>query len=164
MPRLKPNLDEIQKYGAMLETTPRAIADVTKGLSEARLRWSPSKKDWSAVEVLAHLRSCEELWSYSIYAMLAENQPTLALVDERRWAKAAQYTTGEFQYSFQVYSLRRTELLRVLKDLPDEAWERTAIIEGRTYSVFSQVRRMALHEIEHIEQIKTVILAGEGVE
>lgn len=162
MPRLKPTPDEIQKYGEMLETTPRSITRLVTNVSEERLRWSPSKKDWSAVEVLAHLRACEELWSYSIYAMLGETTPTLALLDERRWAKTTQYATLDFRSSFQVYALRRLELLHVLKDLPEAAWERTAVIEGRSHSVFSQVRRMALHEVEHIQQIADVIEAAKA--
>src|SRR5262245_13593108 len=97
MPKLISTPKEIAKYCSMLEETPRRIAALTEGLSEERLHWSPGKKDWSVVDILAHIRSCEELWSYSIYAMLAENSPTLALLDERRWAKAAQYATLDFQ-------------------------------------------------------------------
>jgi hypothetical protein len=38
------------------------------------------------VEILAHLRACDDLWSHSIYAMLAQDNPALPLLDERRWA------------------------------------------------------------------------------
>jgi hypothetical protein len=90
-----------------------------------------------------------EIWSFSIHAMLAEDNPSLPLLDERRWAKAACYATLEFHKSFQAFALQREELLCVLRDLPQDAWSRTAVIEGRTHSVFSQARRMALHEQEH---------------
>ncbi len=77
MPKIQPTPAEIQKYLALLEATPRFIASMTTELDEVRYHWSPSKRDWSAVEVLAHLRACEAVWSFTIYAMLVENNPTL---------------------------------------------------------------------------------------
>jgi len=34
-----------------------------------------------------------------------------------------------------------------------EEWFRPAVIRGRTHTVFSQTRRMALHEADHWERI-----------
>jgi hypothetical protein len=148
---------EIEKYLAMLAAFPQTLAAGTAGLSENQLRWSPSKKDWSIVEVLAHLRACTEIWSFSIYAMLTENHPVLPLLDERRWTKAAHYATFTFQNSFQIFVLQRDELLTVLKVLDFDTWARSASIEGRNHTIFSQTRRMALHETEHIAQIQTLL-------
>jgi hypothetical protein len=160
MPRIKITPAEIEKYLALLAATPERIAALTAGLDEARLRWSPSKKDWSVVEILAHLRACETVWTFSIYAMLSENNPALPLLDERRWAKAARYADASFADSFQQFSLKRAELLNALRHLPEEAWSRSATIEGRTHTVFSQSRRMALHEQEHAAQLEAAAQAA----
>ena len=157
MPRLQASPPEIQKYLALLEETPRLITTCIGGANEDTLRKSPGKRDWSPVEVLAHLRACDDLWSHSIYAMLAEDNPTLPLLDERRWARSRRYADLSFYTSFQAFTLSRGELLYVLRVLPHEAWSRTATIKGRTHSVFSQARRLALHESEHCEQLKTLI-------
>jgi hypothetical protein len=148
---------EIEKYLALLDEFPRTVAARTVGLSEAQLRWSPDKKDWSIVEVLAHLRACAEIWSFTMYAMLTENKPVFPLLDECRWAKAARYATFEFQPAFQSFCLQRQELLVVLKTLDLENWARSANIEGRNHTVFSQARRMALHETEHLNQIQALL-------
>lgn len=148
---------EIEKYLVMLEALPETITAKTEGLSETHLRWSHGKKDWSIVDVLAHLRSCAEIWSFSMYAMLTENNPTLPLLDERRWAKAARYATFEFEHSFQLFCAQRRELLAVLKALEFESWARSANIESRNHTVFSQARRMALHENEHLDQIQALL-------
>jgi hypothetical protein len=55
----------------------------------------------------------------------------------------------DFDRSLDVFTLRREELLRVLRGLSEERWGKSAVIEGRTHSVFSQARRLALHELEH---------------
>ncbi len=157
MSRLIPTPGEIQKHLVTLEETPRRIAACTQGLAEERLSWKPEARLWSPVEVLAHLRGCEDLWSFSIYAMLSQDNPCLALLDERRWAKIARYSELEFQKSFQAFALKRLELLNVLRALPEEAWLRTADIGGRKHSVYSQARRMAKHESEHCDQIAAIL-------
>jgi hypothetical protein len=44
----------------------------------------------------------------------------------------------------------------VLRLLDEAGWAKTANIAGQTHSVFSQARRMALHEGEHCEQIEII--------
>ncbi len=63
--------------------------------------------------------------------------------------------------SLQVFSLQRENLLRVLKALPFVAWERSAIIFERKHTVFTQTRRMAKHEEEHVEQIASLLRRTE---
>src|SRR5262249_45036243 len=94
--------------------------------------------------------------THSIYAMLAEESPKLALLDERRWAKATGYVRLKFRPSLRAFILQREELLDVLQKLPFDAWSRKADIGGRNHTVFSQARRMALHEIEHCVQLETL--------
>ena len=153
MPRLQITPAEIDKHLARLADTPQRIAAYTTQLSDEQLHTKPGARDWSASEILAHLRACEEVWTHSIYAMLSENQPEVPLLDERRWAKVARYAEHEFAAALHVFTLRRAELLIVLNGLSLENWSRTASIGGRTHTVFSQVRRMALHEAEHCQQL-----------
>ncbi len=157
MPRLKPTPKEIDLHLTQLAENPAAIQTIVAGLSADDLRWSPGKKHWSAVEILAHLRACADVWCFSIYAMLTENQPALPLLDERRWAKALGYAALPFDVSLNAYVVQREHLVRTLMSLDTEAWERTATIEGRSHSVFSQTRRMALHEVEHLNQFRDVV-------
>jgi hypothetical protein len=157
MPRLKFTAKEIHEYLSLLENTIRRISALTAELTDEQLALSPGKRDWSAVEILAHLRACTDVWTHTIYAMLAEDNPTLPLLDERRWAKVTRYAALGFRQSFQAFTLSREELLHVLRDLSEEAWARTCDIGGRKHSVFSQVRRMALHEQEHCGQIEETV-------
>ena len=45
--------------------------------------------------------------------------------------------------------------LRGSKIVPD--WSRGAMIKDRRHTVFSQARRMALHEVTHCEQIEGLV-------
>jgi DinB family. len=149
---------DIEKFVQILSETPSRISQAVKGLDEARLQFKGDKKSWSANDILAHLRSCADLWTHSIYAMLAENEPIFSDINERKWAKVTRYAELPFDKSFHVFSLQRENLLWVLKVLPFEAWERSALIFERKHTVFTQIRRMAKHESEHCEQIESLLL------
>lgn len=157
MPRLKPTPKEIELHLTQLADTPLNLQGMVVGFSDADLHWSPSSKDWSVVEVLAHIRACADVWAFSIYAILTENQPSLPLLDERHWAKTLGYAALPFETSFNTFSAQREDLVRPLRGLSPEQWERTCQIEGCNHSVFSQTRRMALHEIEHMAQFQAVV-------
>jgi hypothetical protein len=126
-------------------------------LEENRLQYKADAKSWSVNEILAHLRSCADLWTHSIYAMLAEKEPVFSDINERKWAKITRYAELPFNQSFQAYSLQRESLVTVLKDLPFDNWERSALIIERHHTVFTQTRRMAKHETEHLEQIEALL-------
>ena len=148
---------EVQKYLKIISETPERIGLLVKGLDADRLHYRADVRSWSVNDILAHLRSCADLWTHSIYAMLAEKEPTFSDIDERRWAKVTRYAELPFYRSFQAYSLQRESLVHVLKDLPFESWERSALILARRHTVFTQTRRLAKHEIEHLGQIERLL-------
>ena len=154
---MKATPSEINKYLVRLSETPQRIVQAVDDMDPARLQQRVDAKSWSANDILAHLRSCADLWTHSIYAMLAEMEPQFSDIDERKWAKITRYVELPFEESFQAFSLQRKNLLRVLQELPFESWERSAIIFGRKHTVFTQTRRMAKHEAEHIEQLESLL-------
>lgn len=154
---MRATASEIEKYLRLLEETTHRIAAASKGIDDMRLQFKHDKKSWSANDILAHLRSCSDLWTHSIYGMLAEHEPAFSDINERKWANVTRYAELPFVESFQAFSLQRENLLRVLKALPFESWERSAIIFGRRHTVFTQARRMAKHENEHCEQIESLL-------
>src|SRR6266487_2018028 len=100
---MKATLDEIEKYLQSLEETARRLAILAKGVDAARLQNKPDKKAWSANDILAHLRSCADVWTHSIYAMLAENESMLPDINERKWAKVTRYAELPFAENFQAF-------------------------------------------------------------
>jgi uncharacterized damage-inducible protein DinB len=151
---------DIEKHVAILSQTPHQIAQAVKEIDETRLQSKADAKSWSVNDILAHLRSCADLWTHSIYAMLAASEPVFSDVDERKWARVTRYAKLPFHESFKAYSLQRENLVRVLKELPFESWERSAIIFERKHTVITQTRRMAKHEMEHVEQIEALLRQG----
>jgi hypothetical protein len=144
---------EIEKYLDLLAGTPDHIALITRDASEEQLHHKASKQDWSVRDILAHLRACSDVWGNSIEAMLADENPMLPDVHPRHWLKQTNYLDLSFRESLMALASQRAKMLSVLRQLSFEDWGRPGVIGVRKHTVFSQARRMAKHEAEHITQI-----------
>jgi hypothetical protein len=77
----------IEQILTILAETPPRIATLTAGLASAQLHAASSHGEWSANDVLAHLRACGDVWGNNIMAMLAQDRPMLRGVNPRAWSK-----------------------------------------------------------------------------
>lgn len=147
---------EIAIVLGLLTGTPQRIAAAIGALNDDQLRQRPDKKTWSANDILAHLKSCADVWGETIAAMLRDDEPALEHVHPRTWQKRTNYPEMPFQESFRDFVDQRRALLQMLNELPFADWSRGAMIKNRRHTIFSQARRMALHEVTHCEQIETL--------
>src|SRR5579884_3280234 len=89
---------------AQLNETPGRLATLTDELSPAQLRTAPAPGEWSANDVLAHLRACADMWGGCITRMLVEDHPTLRAVNPRSWIKKTNYRELEFAPSLHAFT------------------------------------------------------------
>jgi hypothetical protein len=145
----------------LLAETPSRIAALTADLAPDQLQTSPAHDEWSANDVLAHLRACADVWGNCIVAILAEDTPTLRAINPRTWIKKTDYLDLEFQPSLHAFTTQRADLLAVLEPLPPDAWLRTATVTGagkaleRTVLFYAQW--LARHERPHVKQIAHIV-------
>ncbi len=144
----------------MLAATPSRLADLTQGLSPAQLLEPPEPGEWSARDVLAHLRACADMWGKYSLLILNEDRPTFKAVNPTTWIKQTDYGEQEFQPSLQAFTTQRTDLLAVLEPLSPEAWYRTATVTGagkpRQRSVYTYAQWLANHERSHFRQVENI--------
>ncbi|HEU4746783.1 MAG TPA: DinB family protein [Anaerolineales bacterium] len=150
----------VEQILTALAEGPSRIAEHTVSLTRAQLHGAPSPGEWSANEVLAHLRSCADVWGECIATILHQDKPTIRAVNPRTWIERTDYPEQEFRSSLQVFSAQRTALLRVLEALSPEAWSRSATVTGAgkvlERTVYSYADWMAEHERPHLKQIKRI--------
>ena len=60
----------IEQNLTMLAAAPSRITELTKGMSLVQLVTSPEPDEWSARDVLAHLRACSDMWGKYILMIL----------------------------------------------------------------------------------------------
>ena len=151
----------IEQVLTMLAETPPRLAALTAGLAPAQLHATPSHGEWSANDVLAHLRACADVWGNCMVAIITQDNPTLRALNPRTWIKKTDYLEQEFQPSLRAFATQRTELLTVLKPLTPKGWSRTATVTGAgqvlEQTVLYYARRLAVHERRHLKQIERIV-------
>jgi hypothetical protein len=152
---------EIERILSLLAQTPDRISIMSIGYENTRLTFKPDETAWSANDILAHLRSCADVWGKSILAMISNDHPTLRYVSPRTWVRKTNYPTLEFRVSLEGFTRQRNELLQTLQALAIGDWSRgatfTGTVNGREQTVLSYARRMAQHESEHCEQLEKLL-------
>lgn len=156
----------VEQVLTLLATTPSRIAALAEGLTPAHLRTTPGDGEWSANEVLAHLRSCADVWGDCIATILAEDRPTIRAVNPTAWIQRTDYPDLEFVTSLHAFATQRAGLLAVLRALPPEDWARSATVTGAgkplERTVQSYAQRLARHERPHIRQIERTLDVVNG--
>jgi hypothetical protein len=152
----------IEQVLALLVATPPRLAALTADLSPVQLRTAPADGEWSANEVLAHLRACADVWGGCIATILAEDMPRLRGVNPRAWIKKTNYRDLDFRPSLRAFAMQRAELLAVLESLPPEGWSRAAMVTDMVGKVFERTvldyaQRLARHERTHLKQIERLV-------
>jgi hypothetical protein len=151
----------IEQVLSLLQATPLRLAELTTDLSPEELQTRPNPDEWSANEVLAHLRACADVWGNCIVAIIAEDMPTLRAVNPLTWIKKTNYLALEFWPSLRDFAIQRADLLAVLSPLPGDAWEHSATVTGAgkvlERSVLFYARWLAGHERTHVKQIERIV-------
>lgn len=144
----------------LLADAPARLASLSTGLTPAQLKAPPEPGEWSARDVLAHLRACADMWGKYIALILSQDRPTFKAVNPTTWIEKTTYRELEFQPSLQAFSVQRAELLAVLEPLAPEAWSRSATVTGAgkplERTVYTYALWLANHERTHIRQIERI--------
>ena len=113
--------------------------------------------------MLAHLRSCADVWGGCIAAIIAKDRPTLRAINPRTWIKGTKYPELQFHESLRAFAAQRADLLAVLEQLPLKGWSRSATVTGAgsvlVRSVHFYAQWLARHERSHVKQIERIINA-----
>src|SRR5688500_19851185 len=75
----------IDQVLTQLTEQPKAIAALTAGLPRARLHRAPSRDEWSINGVIAHLRSCSDIWGQCMAKINAEDHQTIRAMKATTW-------------------------------------------------------------------------------
>ena len=149
-----------EKALAILAETAERVSASTAGLTQKQLRSAPTPGEWSATEVLAHLRACDDIRGGAALRILKESRPTFRAVDPRAWVKETTYLEEDFATSLRAFTVRRRRLVAALKGLGPTDWLRRATVTGAgrplERTVLFYVEWVARHERPHVKQIQRI--------
>lgn len=149
--------ENISKILEVLTETPKRLEALSKGLSKEKLREPLGKGERSFTEDLTHLINGEAKSSEMIYQALLSHEPFFADVHpDRDWGKLTRFDLLDFSDLLNYFKTRRKILLRVLSGLKEAEWSKTIREEGkqRQEAVYWRARAMAMHELEHTQDLE----------
>lgn len=149
-----------------LRSTPLRLRELTTGVPPETLRTSPGPDEWSANDVLAHLRACSDRWGEAATRIVEEDCPRIRGTEPRIWITKTDYPDLEFAPSLRAFVRQRKALLAVLDPLSPESWLRTGTLVGAGKPVdltaHTYAERLARHERPHVRQIARTLAALAG--
>lgn len=142
----------IEKYGRAYEDFVAALNAIPK---EAWL-FKPQPNEWSVHEVVIHLADSETNSYLRARRLIAEPGQILMAYDQDVWANELDYHSQSTEDALAVLKGVRQMTYDLIKDLPDEVWENTAVHPEfeQPYSFDLWLKIYADHPYVHIEQIQ----------
>ena len=141
---------------AALAATPRAIAEVARGLGADALRWRPGADEWSLTEVMAHLVDLERtVFLPRLQRMAAEDGPQFETFDPDAWSRQRDHRARDFAADLAAFGEARDATLEFLHGLPGGAVERRGLSGHFGPVTLGQYATHAAdHDLEHLGQMR----------
>lgn len=98
-----------------------------QGLQREDLVAFPVPGTWSIQQIVLHLADTEGVLADRIKRIIAEDNPALLAFDETKWAAHLHYHDQSAEDAAALVKLTRRQLARVLRALPDNAFDRQGI-------------------------------------
>ena len=164
-----------------LARTPDDLAAAIHGRSGVELARRPDPMNWSAVEIICHLRDIEEICMMRFRTMLAMDDPKVLVVGARppnpaewglvgdefpvdpdRWADERQYARCDPGAALTAFRRRRGESLALFDRLSPDQWERGCLHPTLGRVTFTDwTALMPGHDDNHLDQL-TRALTGRA--
>jgi hypothetical protein len=117
----------IGDYVACSDRLRQAVA----GLSQEDLTARPGPGDWSILEVVIHLADSDAIAIDRMKRMLTEKEPPLLYADETAYVRELATHEQSLEDALILFEVGRRQFARVLRALPDQAFERRGIHNRR---------------------------------
>jgi hypothetical protein len=142
-----PHDDEL----AALAATPAILRSL---LAADRVSRPSGDEGWTATEVVAHLRDCEQIRLARCRLMLDETEPFIAAFDQEQIARDHDYASANLALALSAFELFRGQVLGLLTGLRDDEWQRSGLHEeeGRI-TIEAHTRHAISHDLVHLRQI-----------
>lgn len=142
----------------VLERTVSRVSAIAGAVPDGELDRAPAPGEWSARDVLGHLLDVEVVYGFRMRLTLTEDGASYPGYDEKRWAALPKPGFAPMLDAFA--ALRRVNL-HLLRTIPRAEWSRVGRHGEQGLDPFDlQVRKLAGHDLAHLEQLERAARAG----
>ncbi len=152
----------VEEQMARMDRTADDFAAAIAGAPDHLLAKRPDESNWSATEVVCHVRDIEESFMARLQLIMAMDEPKFLPVEPDRWASERQYQRNDPREAVAAFRVRRDESLKFLRGLRPEQMQRGGMHATRgRMTIADFVGLMAWHDDNHLDQLKRA-LRGEA--
>ena len=136
-------------------TGPQKLRDALTEMTPEEIDAAPVPGKWSTRQVVCHLADFEPVYADRMKHVIAEDQPTFAGGFHQQFAEHLAYDQRDIEEELTMIEVTRSQMARILRTLPPEAFERTGIhsVDG-PMSLRSLLERITNHIPHHVEFIE----------
>ncbi len=135
---------------AELETQLHATLAFLQGVSEDRSRYRYAAQKWSARQVLSHVNDTERVFVFRALWFARGFESRLPSFDENTCANAAQAHQLSWASHVEEFRAVRLATLAFFRGLPSQAWMRSGIASGSSFTVRALAFIAAGHLAHHV--------------
>jgi uncharacterized damage-inducible protein DinB len=147
-----------------LEKAPELIIGLIREVPPQNMKRRPSPDKWSVHEHACHIASVDTAYLARLELMLSEPAPYIKYMAPSQEEEAGSLLKIDLDEALDHYVRERARLVKRLKELSAEDWQRTAEHEEYSrYSVMIMFREMLTHEMLHAYRIEELSLKKDWV-
>lgn len=143
---------------------PRKLREAVAGMTPAQIDAAPVPDKWSTRQVICHLADFEPVYAGRMKHVIAEEQPTFAGGFHQQFAEHLLYDQRNIEEELRLIEAVRSQMARILRTLPIEAFERTGIhsVEGpmTLRTLLERITNHIPHHVRFIEEKKAALESG----
>jgi hypothetical protein len=142
--------DETLGAAELLAAYERGIDDLRAalaGMTPEQVLARPVPGRWSTQECVSHLADTEILYTERIVRTIAMDRPLLMNADEKLYIERLDYQGFDLEEQLALFTALRRHAARILRALPPEAWQRTAV---HSDSGLLTLRQLVLQAVRHL--------------
>ena len=144
---------------ATLEAAPGIIIGLVREVPHQNLKRRPAPSKWSAHEHACHLSIGNLAFLARLELMLSDPFPQIKSIEPSLEEEAGSLLSVDLDEALGQYVRERALVVKRLKELSAEDWQRTAEHEAFShYSVYIMFRHMLIHEMLHAYRIDELML------
>jgi hypothetical protein len=138
-----------------LKKTPLILNHVLRDVNHETARSITDGPDgWNTLQIICHLRDFEEIFYERARIMVEKERPLLTRYDAHQLVIDNDYLNQGYRAALMQFSEIRRKHVEFLESLSPEDWWRSGVHpEHGVISVMEQSMQVALHDVDHIEQI-----------
>jgi hypothetical protein len=148
--------DPVEVYGATVDV----VRERTNHLDQVSWTGRPLDGQWSPYEIIGHLVDVDIVYGFRWRLVLTAESPTYPGYDEKLWATLPKPPPAELMEAFA--ALRKLNLALVRSLSGDQLRRQGTHGEQGPEDFELMVRKIAGHDLAHLDQLESTIAAGVG--